>query len=288
MLTVADVEQKTFSTALRGYDLDEVDDFLDEIVVTIRSLNEQLDEARAGAGAAEVGIVTEPEPVAVAVPEPEPGIEVEPEPEIEPEPGIEPIAEVPVQEIDESAIGRALIAAQTAADRLLEDARSEADKIVDGAKSEADSWTAEREAKRREAEAEIARLTDRVASVRSELSVLAGEVAEKLDEMDSVIREGVEPDVGSSGDSEEIEPETGEVPEEGHTSDSEPGVERWGYSVEEPAQDEEPEAPSNGADHLDAMLTGVVNDLQLSSDEPDDQDNAQDDYSEGSNREEDD
>ena len=48
MLKPSDVEQKTFSTALRGYDLDEVDDFLDEVVATIRELNKQLDEAREG------------------------------------------------------------------------------------------------------------------------------------------------------------------------------------------------------------------------------------------------
>lgn len=252
MLTVADVEQKTFSTALRGYDLDEVDDFLDEIVSTLRTLNEQLDEARAAAEAPVVTVpVTEPEPVVLPV--------------AEPEPQPEPVAEAPARGLDESAIGRALIAAQTAADRLLEDARSQAGRIVEVAKSEADSWSEEREAKRREAEAEIARLTDRVASVRSELSVLAGEVAEKLDEMDSVIHEA---DVPVTGSGREIEPEIGSVPDGEAQGDREPGAERWGYSVDESPQDEEPEAPSNGSDHLDAMLTGVVNDLQLPSNEP--------------------
>ncbi|TDI37156.1 MAG: DivIVA domain-containing protein, partial [Acidobacteria bacterium] len=31
-MTPSDVEQKTFSTVLRGYDLDEVDDFLDDVI----------------------------------------------------------------------------------------------------------------------------------------------------------------------------------------------------------------------------------------------------------------
>jgi DivIVA domain-containing protein len=271
MLTTADIEQKTFSTALRGYDLDEVDDFLDEIVTTVRALNEQLDEAR---GAAEAPVITaavsEPEPVVVPVPEPEP----------EPE----PVIMTPAPEIDESAIGRALIAAQNAADRLLEDARSEAGKIVDGAKSEADSWSAEREAKRREAETEIARLTDRVASVRSELSVLAGEVAEKLDEMDSVIHEGIETDVDPLGDVGETVAEGGAASGDGEETEDEPAVERWGYSVEEePTRDAEPEAAANGDDHLDAMLSGVANDLQLTSDEPGSREpESQDDYPESS------
>jgi len=274
MLTTADIEQKTFSTALRGYDLDEVDDFLDEIVTTIRALNEQLDEAR---GAAEAPVITAP------VSEPQPVVVPLPGPEAEPEPEPEPVAMTHAPEIDESAIGRALIAAQNAADRLLEDARSEAGKIVEGAKSEADSWSAEREAKRREAEAEIARLTDRVASVRSELSVLAVEVAEKLDEMDSVIHEGIETDVDSFGDGGETVPEDGAALGEGEETEDEPAVERWGYSVEEePTRDTEPKAAPNGADHLDAMLSGVANDLQLTSDEPGSHEGeSQDDYPEG-------
>ena len=45
-ITPADIEKKTFSTALRGYDLDEVDDFLDEMVVAVRELEEELARAR--------------------------------------------------------------------------------------------------------------------------------------------------------------------------------------------------------------------------------------------------
>jgi cell division initiation protein len=46
-MTPSDVEQKTFSTALRGYDLDEVDDFLDEVISTIRGLQDQIADAKA-------------------------------------------------------------------------------------------------------------------------------------------------------------------------------------------------------------------------------------------------
>ena len=46
-LTPADVEGKTFGTALRGYDLDEVDDFLDDVVGTLRDLQDQVASARA-------------------------------------------------------------------------------------------------------------------------------------------------------------------------------------------------------------------------------------------------
>lgn len=46
-MTPANVEQKTFSTVLRGYDLDEVDDFLDDVVATIRELQDQVLDAKA-------------------------------------------------------------------------------------------------------------------------------------------------------------------------------------------------------------------------------------------------
>lgn len=47
VMTPSDVEQKTFSTALRGYDLDEVDDFLDDVISTIRDLQDQIAAAKA-------------------------------------------------------------------------------------------------------------------------------------------------------------------------------------------------------------------------------------------------
>jgi cell division initiation protein len=47
VMTPSDVEQKTFSTALRGYDLDEVDDFLDDVISTVRDLQDQIAEAKA-------------------------------------------------------------------------------------------------------------------------------------------------------------------------------------------------------------------------------------------------
>jgi len=287
MLTPADVEQKTFSTALRGYDLDEVDDFLDEVVATLRELTEQLDQARlAGAGVEAVVtpvLAPAPEPEPVIEPKPEPEPEPEPAPELEPEPE-EPITEAPSPRIDESAIGRALVAAQTAADRLLEDAQSEAGRIVDEAKTEADSWTAEREEKKREAEAEIAALTARVASVRSELSVLADEVAEKLDEMDSVIEGSGDtetgPDVESDGDGDGDDHKADVVaiaadPEE-DTMD--------GGEADDDVETGHGYDSGNGADHLDEILTGVANDLQLDPadgsdriDEPGEQDRESDD-----------
>lgn len=261
MLTPADVEQKTFSTALRGYDLDEVDDFLDEIVATLRELTEQLEEARSG------------QPVPAAAPAPVPEPEPEPEPEVVAEPEVAAVPAAPA--VDETAIGRALIAAQTAADQLLVEARSEADRLVEEAKSEADSWTEERDAKKREAEAQIAAFAERVTAVRSELSVLASEVAVKLDDMDEVIAGAGDTDtsVGPEG----LDADEAEVVVDGDDDDhgydrSEDGYGSPEQSLDSADSDEddsdgvENEA-GNGHAHVDEMLSGVVTDLRLRDDD---------------------
>ncbi len=159
-ITPADIEKKTFSTALRGYDLDEVDDFLDEMVVAVRELEEELVRAKERVAQLE----NDPDAVAAAA-------------------AAAPAPPGP----DESAVGRALIAAQAAADRMLEEARSEADKIVGGARSEADTFAQEREQKKAAVDAEMAEMTGLVAGVRNKLAVLATTVADKLDEMDAVV-----------------------------------------------------------------------------------------------------
>jgi len=158
-ITPADIEKKTFSTALRGYDLDEVDDFLDEMVVAVRELEEELARAKERVAQLE----NDPEAMAALAAAPPP-------------PGP-----------DESAVGRALIAAQEAADKMLADARTEADKIVGDARSEADTFAQERNRKKAEVDAEMAEMTGLVAGVRNQLAVLATTVADKLDEMDAVV-----------------------------------------------------------------------------------------------------
>jgi len=240
MLTAQEVEQKTFSTALRGYDLDEVDDFLDEIVATLKDLNEQLEEARSSQAAAPVA---PPEPV---VAEPEPAVE---EPEPEPEPAPVPVAE---PTIDESAVGRALIAAQTAADQLLADAESQASRIVDDARQQADTWESEKEAKKAEAQAEMANLAERVRAVRSELTVLAEQVSGNLDDMDSTIASS---GIGEAGD--EGSDDGGDEANQVAVLDAE---ESNDGEVETGSDDTD---TANGADHLDLILTGVATDLQL-------------------------
>ena len=185
-LTPSDVEQKTFSTALRGYDLDEVDDFLDEVVVSLRDLQDQLAEARTSTPS-----TTVVEPIPAPAPTP----------------------------IDESALGRALVAAQETADQIVADAKAEAERILEEAKAEADSWSADRAAKKAEAEAEMEELASHVAQVRNQLAVLATAVADRLEEMDDAIKSDLGADEESAADDDEDAAEDPETKADGDNSD---------------------------------------------------------------------
>src|SRR5436190_5130726 len=90
-LTPEDVSNKRFTPVrLReGYDMGEVDQFLDEVEAELARLTKENDDlrtklssAQSGGPAAISAPEPEPEPHAVATPEPEP----EPEPEPQPEP----------------------------------------------------------------------------------------------------------------------------------------------------------------------------------------------------------
>jgi hypothetical protein len=116
----------------------------------------------------------------------------------------------------------------------------------------------------------MAALAARVASVRSELAVLAGEVSEKLDDMDAVIE-------GSHTTSEEVADSEGDVVPGDHSAEATTHDEVEGeVSDEGSGADDEVSGggdgtetgTTNGADHLDEILTGVATDLQLDTDEP--------------------
>ncbi|HEX6145631.1 MAG TPA: DivIVA domain-containing protein [Acidimicrobiia bacterium] len=212
-ITPADIEKKTFSTALRGYDLDEVDDFLDEMVVAVRELEEELARARDR----------------IAQLEQDPGAPT-------PGPAAAETPQAAAPGIDESAVGRALVAAQQAADRILEEAREEAERVVSEARSEADTFARDREQRRAAMEAEMADMNGLVAGVRTQLAVLATTVADKLDEMDAAVadvRGRVAGEVGAEYHDDEtpepdrpepagVEPESPDLPSGGDTTPDEP------------------------------------------------------------------
>jgi DivIVA domain-containing protein len=147
-LTPEDVVNKRFQpTKFReGYDQDEVDDFLDEVVNTLRQVEGERDDlagklATAGRRIAELSrsgapeVPAEPEPVAVLPPEPvfAPPVPATPEPVVAP-----PV--VASSSAPESATGMLALAqklhddyvrsGQTEGERLVAEANSRADQIV--------------------------------------------------------------------------------------------------------------------------------------------------------------
>ncbi|MCH7581892.1 MAG: DivIVA domain-containing protein [Acidobacteria bacterium] len=228
-MTPADVEQKTFSTVLRGYDLDEVDDFLDDVIATIRDLQDQIVETKAS----------------------------------------NPVADsTPVE--SESVIGRVLMTAQVTADTMIADAREEANQILADVLSEADSWATERDAKKKAAEEEMTELTHHVAGVRTQLAVLATEVADRLDEMDDSIGGHHQTDQDL-----DISPDDGEDPSDvanSHVGDDDSGDDDSGDddSGDDDSGDDDSGDDDSGDDDTnhgsDAGMVGDEEDDELGND----------------------
>ncbi len=145
-LTPIDVQQKTFGTALRGYDLDEVDDFLDEVVTSLKGYELRLVEAQARIQALEIELAGKGD--------------------------------------SESAISRALVAAQRSADMIIEDANREADRLLTDARTQAEMLAAVREEERAKLALEVSSMKAGVAEIRDKVKALAGSMESDLEEMD--------------------------------------------------------------------------------------------------------
>lgn len=180
-LTPIDVQQKTFATALRGYDLDEVDDFLDAVVVALKDYDQRLSDAQERISTLE--------------------------------------AELNDKGDAEGAIARALVAAQRSADGIVADAKEEAQRIVSDADSEANELAETRDAERRRLQAEIDDLRGKVSSVRGSVAELAAAIPVTLDEIDEVLDANSEQPAGATFDAAvpvggyEIAPEPEDQPD---------------------------------------------------------------------------
>ena len=148
-LTPTDVEQKAFTQALRGYQMDEVDDFLDEIVTSIRSYDARLRESQDRIQTLENEAVS--------------------------------------RGGDESTISRAILVAQRTADALLEEARLEAERIRKEAVAEIERLSGEREVERKNLRDEIQGMRDKVSDLRATLAMLTAEIEGQIGGMDGEI-----------------------------------------------------------------------------------------------------
>jgi DivIVA domain-containing protein len=145
-LTPEDVHKKTFTPVrLReGYDMGEVDQFLDEVEVELTRLHQENDDLRQKLATASTSA-----PVAHEPPPPQPEPEPEPEPVREPE----PVAAVPalpaVSTVPEasSAAARLLEIATHNADQLVSEAKDDADKVLGEARIKSERLEADSKAK---------------------------------------------------------------------------------------------------------------------------------------------
>ena len=199
LLTADDVLKKTFQTTKfrEGYDQDEVDDFLDEIVNTLRQLQgenaelrSKLSEVEGGAPAAETAVAT-----VVAVDEPTP--EPEPEPVAVVAPPVPAFTPPSGSSEPESATGM-LQLAQRLHDEYVRNGQVEGDRLVNEARSEAERLVQEAEGQRnrtlKQLETEQATLEHKINGLRSfekeyrlRLKSYLGTLVEQIDSQSSVL-----------------------------------------------------------------------------------------------------
>ncbi len=177
-LTPEDVRNKRFTPVrLReGYDMGEVDQFLDEVEAELERLTVENEELRAKVAAASTGEATGLIP---AVNPPAPAVETirRPEPEPEPEPELlTPVpAAAPAASVAPAAAAPTIGDASAAAARLLEIASANADQLMDQAKEEADRIVGE-------ARAKAERITNEARGKADRLETDARIRAQKLDD----------------------------------------------------------------------------------------------------------
>jgi DivIVA domain-containing protein len=175
-LTPEDVSNKRFTPVrLReGYDMGEVDQFLDEVEAELARLTRENEDLRNKLSAAQQGAPAPmPAPTPVKAPEP-----VKP-PEPAPAPP-QPAAAAPVETIKVATVADA----SSAAARLLEIATRNADELVADAKDQADKIIGEARTKSERLEAEAKVKSDRLESdARTRSQMLDSETAERRQQL---------------------------------------------------------------------------------------------------------
>jgi DivIVA domain-containing protein len=172
-LTPEDVSNKRFTPVrLReGYDMGEVDQFLDEVEAELERLNKENDDLRNKLAAAQRGggEISAPAPQVEKAPEPAP---------VAPTPA--PVAAAPAQEIKVTTVADA----SSAAAKLLEIATRNADELVDGAKDEADKIIGAARTKAERLEVEVKTKSDRLESdARTRAAMLDSETEARRKEI---------------------------------------------------------------------------------------------------------
>lgn len=186
-LTPEDVSNKRFTPVrLReGYDMGEVDQFLDEVEAELARLTKENDDLRQKLQAAQTGggSAFQDNPPTQQTPAVQEPVR-EPEPEPTPPPTPEPVAAAAAPAAPETIRVETVPQASNAAARLLEIATRNADELVDQAKDEADKIIGEARTKAERLEAESKSKADRLESdARTRSQMLDSETAERRQQM---------------------------------------------------------------------------------------------------------
>jgi len=180
-LTPEDVSNKRFTPVrLReGYDMGEVDQFLDEVEAELARLTKENDDLRAKlASAQSSGGASAP----VETPAPAPVVERTPEPA--PAPVAAPVAAAPAAGAIETIRVETVPEASNAAARLLELATRNHDALIDQAKNDADKIVGEARTKAERLESESKEKADKMESdARTRASMLDSETAARRQQL---------------------------------------------------------------------------------------------------------
>lgn len=196
-LTPEDVSNKRFTPVrLReGYDMGEVDQFLDEVEAELARLTKENEDLRSKLSAAQSGASTTPAPAAAPVPvaAPEPVKEEKPAPAPTPAPVAAPVAGVETIRVEtvpqaSNAAARLLELATRNADELVEEAKNEADKIVGAARTKAERLETESKAKSDRLEADARQRSQMLDSETAERrQQMFGELEKERDKLNSEV-----------------------------------------------------------------------------------------------------
>jgi DivIVA domain-containing protein len=182
-LTPEDVSNKRFTPVrLReGYDMGEVDQFLDEVEAELARLTKENDDLRAKLATAQSGAPAPaaPQPVAEKAPEAQP----EPTPAPVPAPAAAAAPATAAGSVETIRV-ETVPQASNAAARLLEIATRNADELVEEAKNDADKIIGEARTKAERLESESKTKADRLESdARTRAQMLDSETAERRQQM---------------------------------------------------------------------------------------------------------
>jgi DivIVA domain-containing protein len=183
-LTPEDVSNKRFTPVrLReGYDMGEVDQFLDEVEAELARLTRENDDLRQKLQAAQQG--------GGAAPAPEKPVVKAPEPTPAPTPAAAPVETIKVATVADasSAAARLLEIATRNADELVADAKNQADKIVGEARTKAERLEAESKVKADRMEADARTRSQMLDSETAERrQQLFGDLEKEKDKLNSEV-----------------------------------------------------------------------------------------------------